>query len=123
MTRQELRRGSDARERILDAIVSSRQQSRALTDRAQIREFLTQYFADVAVEDLAGRSERIMARVALEHLDFSMRRKAKTPLLRIYNPTDAKQGYTSDFTIVEMVNDDMPFLVDSVAAAINRVRV
>ena len=110
MTRQELRRGSDARERILDTIISSRQQSKALASRAQIREFLTQYFADVPHDDLAGRSEKIMARVALEHLEFGMTRKRGKPLLRIYNPTEARNGYTSNFSIVEMVNDDMPFL-------------
>ena len=120
MTRQELRRGSDARERILDAIISSRQKSRALASRAQIRDYLSQYFADVPYDDLDGRSEKVMARVAIEHLDFGLTRKRGKPLLRIYNPIESKHGYTSSFTIVEMVNDDMPFLVDSVTAAIAR---
>ncbi|MDX1506846.1 MAG: NAD-glutamate dehydrogenase [Woeseiaceae bacterium] len=120
MTKQELRRGSDARERILDTIVASRQQSRALANRAQIREFLSQYFADVPFEDLDGRSEKIMARVALDHLDFARVRKPGKALLRVYNPTEATHGYVSKYTIVEMVNDDMPFLVDSVSAAIAR---
>ena len=85
-----------------------------------MRQYLAQYFADVPFEDLVGRSESVMARAALEHLEFGLTRKPGKPLLRIYNPTEASHGYTSNYTIVEMVNDDMPFLVDSVSAAIAR---
>ncbi len=120
MTRTENRRGSDVRERIVDAIVASRVQSDTLIDRQQIKLFLRQYFAHVPYEDLQGRVERTMARVALDHLEFGARRKRGEPLVRIFNPTLEDHGYESAFSFVEMVNDDMPFLVDSVFAAINR---
>jgi glutamate dehydrogenase len=38
----------------------------------------------------------------------------------VFNPDPAKHGYHSGHTVVEIVNDDMPFLVDSVVAAVNR---
>ena len=60
-----------------------------------------------------------MARVALDHLEFGAQRRRGQALLRIFNPTEKEHGYTSAFTFVEMINDDMPFLVDSVASAIN----
>ena len=120
MTRTENRRGSDVRERIVDAIVASRVQSDTLKDRQQIKLFLRQYFAHVPYEDLQGRVERTMARVSLDHLEFGARRKRGEPLVRIFNPTLEDHGYESAFSFVEMVNDDMPFLVDSVFAAINR---
>ena len=120
MTRQELRRGSDAKIRILDAIIASRVKSKVLTERSQIRDYLRLYFADVPVEDLQGRAENIMARIALDHLEFAAQRRRGKPLVRIYNPREETHGYTSNYTIVEMVNDDMPFLVDSITAAINR---
>ena len=65
MTRTEFRRGSDVRERIVDAIVASRVQSDALPSRQQVKRFLRQYFAHVPYEDLHGRDERAMARAAL----------------------------------------------------------
>jgi glutamate dehydrogenase len=43
-----------------------------------------------------------------------------TPRIRVYNPTLAEDGFVSDHTIVQIVNDNMPFLVDSVTMAINR---
>ncbi len=120
MTRKELRRDSDVKERILDGILTSRVSSNILEGRAQIKRYLSQYFADVPVEDLQGRSEKIMAVIALEQLEFAATRKKEQLLLRIFNPTEATHGYQSNFTIIEMINDDMPFLVDSVSAAIAR---
>ena len=119
MTPNENRRGGDIRQVIVDAIVSSRVRSRYLKSPAQVRLFLKQYFADVPVEDLQGRDEKVMARIALDHLEFAANRRKNEALVRIFNPTEKEHGYTSDHTFVEMVNDDMPFLVDSVAAAIN----
>ena len=120
MTQSEFRRGSDVKERILDAIVSSRVQSDTLKNRQQIKRFLSEYFAHVPYEDLHGRNEKAMARAALAHLEFGAVRAKGKPLIRFFNPTLADHGYESAFSFVEMVNDDMPFLVDSVFAAINR---
>jgi len=120
VTQSEFRRGSDVKERILDAIVSSRVQSDTLKNRQQIKRFLSEYFAHVPYEDLHGRDEKTMARAALAHLEFGAVRANGKPLIRFFNPTLAEHGYESAFSFVEMVNDDMPFLVDSVFAAINR---
>ena len=40
--------------------------------------------------------------------------------LRVYNPKLEQHGWQSTHTVVEIVNDDMPFLVDSVGIEINR---
>ena len=108
------------RKHIVDAILATNLKSRHLSKNADIRRFLQQYFATVPYEDLAGRSEEIMARIALDHLALGAVRREGEALLRIYNATEKEHGYASQYTFVEMVNDDMPFLVDSVAAAINR---
>ncbi len=119
MTSNRKRRSSDARQRIVDAILASSASARALNKKADTRRFLQQYFANVPYEDLEGRSEEIMARIALDHLEFGAVRRTGQALLRIFNANEKEHGYTSQYTFVEMVNDDMPFLVDSVAAAIN----
>ena len=121
MTQQELRRGSDRKKRIVFRILASRVQSQALSKKQQRTLFLEQYFANIPVEDLEGREEQKMAQAALDHLGFGAKRAKNKPLLRIFNPTEEEHGYVSTFTIIEMVNDDMPFLVDSISAAINRL--
>ncbi|MCP5089661.1 MAG: NAD-glutamate dehydrogenase [Gammaproteobacteria bacterium] len=120
MTPKENRRIGDIRQVIVDAIVASPVKSRVLKKKTHIRQFLEQYFSDVPVEDMQGRSEPIMARAALDHLEFASKRRGGQSLVRIFNATEKDHGYTSAYTFIEMVNDDMPFLVDSVAAAVNR---
>ena len=42
------------------------------------------------------------------------------PKLRVYNPRLDEHGWQSTHTVIEIVNDDMPFLVDSVTMEVNR---
>ncbi|MDZ7770113.1 MAG: NAD-glutamate dehydrogenase [Woeseiaceae bacterium] len=120
MSKQPQRRASDLTDRLLDQIVASKPRSKSLKDRKQIDDFLREYFGNVPVEDLQDRTPSIMGQAAASHLDFAQVRKKGQALLRILNPSASKHGYDSAFTIVEMVNDNMPFLVDSVSAAIAR---
>ena len=40
--------------------------------------------------------------------------------VRVFNPTIEEHGWQSTHTVIEIVNDDMPFLVDSVTMEVNR---
>lgn len=119
MASREHRRVGDRKQAIIDGIISTRVRSKILRKPSHTKRFLKQYVENVPVEDLEGRSVKLMARAAIEHLEFGATRRKGQALLRIFNPTEEEQGYSSAYTFVEMVNDDMPFLVDSVAAAIN----
>jgi glutamate dehydrogenase len=120
VSRQPHRRSSDITESLIGEIVAARPASKTLAKREQIDGYLQKYFSAVPYEDMAGRSPKIMGRAAMAHLEFAKVRKPGTPKLRIINPSEKQHGYQSAYTIIEMVNDDMPFLVDSVSAAINR---
>ena len=120
MPRKQHRRASDISKDIIDAIVATKPKSKSLSTPKETERFLRKYFADVPYEDMQGRSTDIMGQAAMAHLDFGRVRKSGKPLLRIFNPNEQQHGYQSAYTIVEMVNDNMPFLVDSVAAAIDR---
>ena len=121
MTAKELRRGSDRKDSIVKEILAAPVASSPLSSRAQAREFLRQYVANVPIEDLEGRSPVVMAKIALDHLAFGATRRKGRFLTRVYNPTENEHGYISPFTFVEIVNDDMPFLVNSITAVINRL--
>ena len=89
--------------------------------RATLQAFIARYYEQVDPEDLqeriAGRSLRRGA-LALELRPQA--RAAAMPRVRAFNPTIEEHGWQSKHTIVEIVNDDMPFLVDSVAMEANR---
>src|SRR5579863_3513570 len=77
------------------------------------RAFLRTYFANVDAKDLADRDPNELAGAALSHLELALRRR-RTALVRVFNPTLREHGFVSPHTIIDVVNDDMPFLVDSI---------
>jgi glutamate dehydrogenase len=90
--------------------------------RAQARlsdTFLRGYYAHVAAADFAGREPKELAAIALSHLSFGRRRRGRA-LVRVFNPTLREHGYVSAHTVIEMVTDDMPFLVDSIGLALTQ---
>ena len=99
--------------RALSAIASSaRELARGRKLPADAGQFVRHYYAQAEPDDLAA-DPRMLAAAALGHLAFAAQRAPRTAKVRIFNPTLERDGWTSDCTIVEMVNDDMPFLVDS----------
>jgi len=82
--------------------------------------FIGQYYSQVDPEDLAERNISDLCGAALAHLNFMGKFKSGAPQLRVYNPRSQTDGWESTHTVVEIVNDDMPFLVDSVTMEVNR---
>ena len=85
-----------------------------------LERFIPGYYAAVATADLADRSVQNLYGAALGHWNFLRRRRPNKTLVRVYNPDYERHGWESTHTIIEIVHDDMPFLVDSVLMAINR---
>jgi glutamate dehydrogenase len=85
----------------------------------KLEAYLRGYYANVDAEDLAGRAPAELATIALSHFSLAHRRRGRA-LVRVLNPTLRADGYTSPHTVIEMVNDDMPFLVDSIGLALTQ---
>ena len=45
----------------------------------------------------------------------------KEPVIHVFNPSVSKNGWKSSHTIIEVIIKDMPFLVDSIRIALNRL--
>src|SRR5512132_3482139 len=96
--------------------VCSRVREKLRDDEApQVEEFVRQYYRRVPPEDLVGRSELDVYGAALAHWNFLRRRAPGEAKVRVYNPQFEQHGWQSAHSVVELVSDDMPFLVDSVS--------
>ena len=82
--------------------------------------FVGAYYAGVSPDDLVEREAGDLYGAAVAHLNLARRRAPGTPRIRVYNPQVEQHGWQSTHTIVEIVTDDMPFLVDSVRMVLNR---
>ncbi len=90
-------------------------------DRAAMAEYLAAYYRHVAPGDLLGRDPTAVYAAAFSHRCLAARRVEGEVLMRVFNPTVEDNGWESAHTLVEIVTDDMPFLVDSVAAELARL--
>jgi glutamate dehydrogenase len=90
----------------------------ALADSAE--QFVRRYFALVAPGDIIYTAFETLLGGALSLWEFGAQRQPGRAKVRIYNPTIEQHGWTLEHTVIEIINDDMPFLVDSVSAEINR---
>jgi len=85
-----------------------------------LEHFVREYFGHVDPEDLDTRAVADLYGTALSHWNFAHKRAPGQARVRVFNPTIEEHGWQSTHTIIEIVNDDMPFLVDSVAMEVNR---
>src|SRR5207248_6175922 len=90
--------------------------------RAVIESFVQSYFGQVDPEELAERQPADLYGAALSHWNFARKREPGRVRVRVFNPSIEEHGWQSTHTVVEIVNDDMPFLVDSVTMEVNRHR-
>src|SRR5688572_26361060 len=101
-------------------VVALLQTKVARDEQRALEGFVREYFRQVDPEDLAERLPEDLYGIALSHWSFARRRAPGTAKLRVFNPAVEEHGWQSTHTVVEIVNDDMPFLVDSVTMAVNR---
>ena len=114
--------GEKRKTEIIDGL-AAQMGSRLRGDEADLAQrFVRAYFRDVAPDDLDERDPLDLYGAALAQLRAAELRQPGEVKLRVYNPKLEQHGWQSTHTVVEIVNDDMPFLVDSVSVELTRHR-
>ncbi len=109
-----------ARGEVLARAVAAAQDAGTDVPGRELAPLLSRFYRFVADQDLVRREPADHAGAGLSHHAFARRRPAGTALVRTLNPTPEQDGWGSRRTVVEVVTDDMPFLVDSVTAELER---
>ncbi|WP_327315449.1 NAD-glutamate dehydrogenase [Streptomyces sp. NBC_01235] len=89
-------------------------------DTAALLAFLQRYYLHTAPEDLSDRDPVDVFGAALSHYRLAENRPQGTANVRVHTPTVEENGWTCSHSVVEVVTDDMPFLVDSVTNELSR---
>jgi len=81
----------------------------------EVGALLTAYYRHVAPEDLVDRSEVDLYGALASHYKLAGTRPQGRANVRVFTPNVSAHGWSaSGHTVVEVVTDDMPFLVDSI---------
>ncbi|MBA2640454.1 MAG: NAD-glutamate dehydrogenase [Nocardioidaceae bacterium] len=90
-------------------------------DGATVRDLLDVYFHHVPIEDVVGRDAEDVYGAAVSHYRLAACRPQGTATVQVSTPTVDEHGWSAaGHTVVEVVTDDMPFLVDSVTMFLAR---
>ncbi|HSI52337.1 MAG TPA: NAD-glutamate dehydrogenase domain-containing protein, partial [Ramlibacter sp.] len=87
---------------------------------SMIEGFAREYFNRLDADDLAERTPEDLLGALVSHLQLGDVRAPGQPKVRIFSPAPATDGWASRHTVIQIVNDDMPFLVDSTSLEVNR---
>ncbi len=85
-----------------------------------LQQFVPEYFRRLDPDDLAERAPEDLLGAMQSLLELGQQREPGRPKLRIFSPSAGEHGWTSRHSVVQIINDDMPFLVDSTSLEINR---
>ncbi|MGI8864116.1 MAG: NAD-glutamate dehydrogenase [Solirubrobacteraceae bacterium] len=113
-------KASELEEELIDAVCARVRERLPEPLISACEAFVRQYYRWVPAEDLANRSPEDLFGAALAHWRLLARRAPEEMKVRVYNPELEQHGWQSPHTVVEIVTDDMPFLVDSVTMELAR---
>jgi len=120
-TEQGLLRGIPAtRIKLIERIAAEARQRVAGTSLDLRRRFVRGYFRGVGEEDLSQRAPAELSGAALRHLETGYQRPKGRALVEVFNPDLEHNGFSSPHTVISIVTDDMPFLVDSLGVALSK---
>ncbi|MEQ9449694.1 MAG: NAD-glutamate dehydrogenase, partial [Rhodospirillaceae bacterium] len=104
---------------IIDAVVAEAKKKarpkKAVSVTADFIRFVHRFFEGCPPEEIIDRPPETLLEIALEAWDWLQVRKAGAPKIRV------KAGRGGAPSKIFIINDDMPFLVDSVTAELDRV--
>lgn len=120
MGRASVRNSEQEREQVFGQLSKLIKQRMESADQAHFDEFIRLYYQHVTIDDLLEREAEDLYGAALSHWNFAQQRKQDIANVQVYNPQYEVHGWQSHYTVIEVVVDDMPFLVNSLTMEINR---
>jgi glutamate dehydrogenase len=113
-------KAGDVEQDLIESLALSVGERLALESPDSYREFVRQYYHWVPAKDLADRDQSDLCGSVVAHWRTARTRAPGEAKVRVYNPQRERDGWASPYTAVEVVSDDMPFIVDSVTMELSR---
>ncbi|MBA2359266.1 MAG: NAD-glutamate dehydrogenase [Actinobacteria bacterium] len=108
------------KERLLEEALARVRERVPERERPGVERFVREYYARVAAEDLLDRGALDLYGAALGHWNLAQQRDLGQTKVHVYNARSEEHGWQSSHTVVDVITDDMPFLVDSVSMELTR---
>lgn len=88
---------------------------------ALVEQFAQLLYSNISSLDLSHRNDSDMYGATLSLWSSLNEHTDDEPVIHVFNPSVSKNGWKSSHTVIEVIVKDMPFLVDSIRIALNRL--
>lgn len=118
-----LHRSEEAKLSLVRSLAGRASRAASTSHKKNVRSFIERFYANTAPEDILKVPADDLLASALSAWSHIQKRAPRKALVKVFNPSalSKNKSWNCPHTVVEIVNDDMPFLVDSVTAALNEM--
>lgn len=109
------------KERIIKDVVKCIHKRLSKREASLCAEFMSQFLNTVGLEDLQDWTIESLSCAGIHFWSTIQKRDVNKPNVHIYNPSLKQDGWKTTHTVLEVVADDEPFLVDSIRMTVNRM--
>jgi glutamate dehydrogenase len=113
-------RGSSSRPERIEAVMALASQRVPGSQHAAFEVYAQAWFSHLDIDDLSARGAEDLLGALLSGWQLAEQRAPGETKIRILSPTLADSGWASRHSVIQIVNDDMPFLVDTTTMELNR---
>jgi glutamate dehydrogenase len=105
----------DSPEQVRDELIAG-----AIAAAPELAELIRLYYRYVPAEEVTADDPSDLVGAVRSTYQLAETRVPGRPVVRIINPSRAQDGWSCPVTVVQVVTDDMPYLVDSISSALIR---
>ena len=88
-------------------------------DLKHFKPFINMFYSEISKTNFIKHPPIELFNRAYQAWLHSKERKTNTPSVLVFNACNSKHGFKSTNTIIEVITEDMPFLVSSISSALN----
>jgi glutamate dehydrogenase len=105
---------------LIDQIIEFSKKKNFSKDIKNFDKFISHFYHENKISDFEKYSIDSLVNFAKSAIDFLSKKRNNNFNLRIYNPNIIDDNFESNHTIIEINSVDMPFLVDSIVAFLDK---
>lgn len=102
----------------IEGILASLPEKQSSQNPDQLNHFIKAYYRQTPQSDLSIATPDDYAGAAISHWQLLQKRSPGKTMVRVFNPRVEQHGWQSSHTVVEIVTDDMPHLVNSISMVV-----
>ena len=108
-------------EPLIDQLISYAKKELSKSEAALFTVFTRLYYSQAHLDDFEDQTPENLYGMVKSHWELLKHRQSNGLKIRVFNPDKNHDNWDSQHTVIQVITDDMPFIVDSMRMELNRM--